>query len=108
LSAHGWRGISPYSAAKAAVVGFTRNAAIELGPHGINVNVVSPGNVITPMTAGLADPESEFHKKVKEATLLKTVGDADSIAPIIVFLCSDQARYITGAEINASAGQVLY
>ena len=108
LSAHGWRGISPYSAAKASVVGFTRNAAIELGPHGINVNVVCPGNVITPMTGDLADPESEFHRKVKEATLLNTVGDATSVAPVIVFLCSEQAHYITGADINVSAGQVLY
>jgi NAD(P)-dependent dehydrogenase (short-subunit alcohol dehydrogenase family) len=108
LSAHGWRGISPYSAVKAGVVGFTRNAAIELGVYGINVNVVSPGNVITPMTGDLQDPTSEFHQKVKDATLLKRVGDAKSVAPVIAFLCSEQAHYITGAEINVSAGQVLF
>ena len=108
LSAHGWRGPSAYSAAKAAIVGFSRNAAIGLGPHGINVNVVCPGNVGTPMTRQLMDPESEGYKSVRESTLLKIVGDAMSIAPIVVFLCSEPAHYITGADINASAGQVIY
>ena len=97
-----------HACAKAAIVGFTRNAAIALGPEGISVNVLCPGNVHTPMNPNLGDPESKGHKFVKQSTSLKRVGDAMSIAPVIVFLCSPLASYITAADINISAGQVIY
>jgi len=107
LNGHGVGGLSAYGAAKAAIIGFTKNAARTLGPYGINVNCVSPGQVRTPMTERwITQPEA--YERVKNETILKRVGDAMSIAPAIVFLCSEPASYITAADMNVSAGQVVY
>ena len=100
-------GLSAYCAAKAAISQLTLGGARTLGRHGINMNCVSPGNVRSPMTEKmLSDPATV--ERIKNEVVFGYVGDARDIAWPIVFLCSDRAKWIVGADLNISAGQVIY
>jgi len=100
-------GMSSYCAAKASITQITQGGARYLGQHGINMNCVSPGNVRSPMTRKMfSDPERE--ESIRQQIVFGEIGTAKDIAAPIVFLCSDQARYIVGADLNVSAGQVIY
>lgn len=93
---------TPYSAAKAAILGFTRSLARELGPHGITVNAVSPGAVDTDIRAGATDAEKEA--AISAAIPLGRQASVHDIAALIAFLVSEDAAYITGATININGG----
>ena len=100
-------GISPYCAAKAAVTQITLGGARALGRHGINMNCVSPGNVRSPMTEAMfSDPDTA--ERIRKDVVFGEIGDARDVAWVIVFLCSDKARWVVGADVNVSAGQVIY
>ena len=100
-------GMSSYCAAKAAISQLTLGGARQLGRHGINMNCVSPGNVRSPMTEFMfSDPDRE--EQVRQEVVFGRIGDARDIAYPIVFLCSDRAGWIVGADLNVSAGQVIY
>lgn len=100
-------GMSAYCAAKAAISQLTLGGARSLGRHGINMNCVSPGNVRSPMTREMfSDPETE--ERIRNQVVFGTIGTAQDVAWPIVFLCSDKARWIVGADLNVSAGQVIY
>ena len=100
-------GISPYCAAKAAVTQITLGGARALGRHGINMNCVSPGNVRSPMTEAMfSDPDTV--ERIRKDVVFGEIGDARDVAWVIVFLCSDKARWVVGADVNVSAGQVIY
>jgi len=87
-----------YSTSKAAVVMLTRQAALELAPHGIRVNAVSPGLVTTPLTAGLTQlPQVE--KAFLERIPLGRAADPDEIATTALFLASPEASYISGENL---------
>ena len=99
------RGEAAYSAAKAGVIALTSSAALEYGP-GIRVNCVSPGVIDTPLTAPiLADPANRT--VVEEGTPLGRPGTAVEVANVIVFLCSDLASYVSGANIPVDGGALL-
>jgi 3alpha(or 20beta)-hydroxysteroid dehydrogenase len=103
----GQGGMSAYCAAKAAVSQITTGGARGLGRHGINMNCVSPGNVRSPMTEWMfADPDRK--ENVRKQVVFGRIGEARDIAYPIVFLCSDRAGWIVGADLNVSAGQVIY
>ena len=108
LCNHGGQGgMSAYCAAKAAISRLTQGAARQLGRQGINVNCVSPGNVRTPMTVGLfSDRDTE--ERIRNDIVFGHIGTGRDIAYPIVFLCSDRAGWIVGADLNVSAGQVIY
>jgi 3alpha(or 20beta)-hydroxysteroid dehydrogenase len=91
-----------YAATKWAIRGMTKCAAMELGPKGIRVNSVHPGMIDTPMTrVHGGDAAMEFGaSKVP----LRRVGTPDDIAPVYVFLASDESSYINGAEIAVDGG----
>jgi 3-oxoacyl-[acyl-carrier protein] reductase len=98
----GKAGLSNYSASKAGIIGLTRTLARELGPRGINVNCVAPGMVHTEMTAKL--PKEILDIAVAE-TALGRMAEPEDVARVVVFLCSDRARHVTGEVIRVDGGQ---
>ena len=101
----GAAGLSAYSASKFGVRGITRSAAQELGPHGIRVNSVHPGGVLTSMSLGAA----EHMTGIDPAAFLKAMPIARFAEPIeisrlVAFLASDESSYTTGAEFVADGG----
>ena len=85
----------------------TQGGARQLGRHGINMNCVSPGNVRTPMTGAMFSSKAT-EESIRQQVVFSRIGDAWDIAYPIVFLCSDKAKWIVGADPNVSAGQVIY
>jgi 3-oxoacyl-[acyl-carrier protein] reductase len=107
-SVHGVRsgiGIANYAASKAGLIGLTRSAAVELGPRNINVNAVAPGYIrTTRLTDGVP---SEILDKAREQAVLGRLGDPQDVAGVVLFLCSESARHITGAVIPVDGGYLL-
>jgi 3-oxoacyl-[acyl-carrier protein] reductase len=95
---------SVYSATKAAVDAVTRSLAQELGPQGIRVNSVNPGMVETEGTHTLGIVESEFRSQTELQTPLGRIGQPEDIAPVVAFLASDDAGWITGEALFVSGG----
>jgi 3-oxoacyl-[acyl-carrier protein] reductase len=95
IASAGNRGQTNYSAAKAGLQGMTRTRALELGPFGINVNLLSPGHVDTPMTRALASRLGVDYEQLREdriaANLIPRVGELDDIANGAAFLVSDES-----------------
>jgi NAD(P)-dependent dehydrogenase (short-subunit alcohol dehydrogenase family) len=95
--------------AKHGVVGITRSAASELSPLGIRVNAVAPGNTVTDMTSAVVanDPEdyAATTQKLAETSPLGYAGQAEDIANAIVYLLSDESRYVAGHTLVVDAGQ---
>ena len=93
-----------YSSTKAALIGFTKALAKEVGPSGITVNAVAPGLIDTDMNASLS---KEDKAEICNETPLMRIGKPEEIAETIFFLASDNAAFITGAVINVSGGLVV-
>jgi len=91
-----------YSSTKAGVVGFTRGLAMELGPYDINVNVVGPGVIETPMLD--RDTTPELRQRTRERVALRRLGTPLDIANAVLFLASDEASYITGQCLYVCGG----
>jgi NAD(P)-dependent dehydrogenase (short-subunit alcohol dehydrogenase family) len=96
------RGEAPYAAAKAGVLALTQSAALEYGPR-IRVNSVSPGLIRTPMSEGLFRLPGALDPVIA-ATPLGRIGTAEEVADAVVFLLSDQARFITGQDLVVDGG----
>jgi meso-butanediol dehydrogenase/(S,S)-butanediol dehydrogenase/diacetyl reductase len=92
-----------YVASKHAVVGLTREMAIDLAPHNIRVNVVCPGMIYTPMTASYFE-KPEDAERIAHSMPLGRAGKPEEIASVILFLASDDASFVTGAVIPADGG----
>ena len=95
---------SIYSASKAAVIGFTKALAKEVGPSGINVNCVAPGVIDTDMNKNLS---KEDIKKLIGDTPLSRLGTPEDIANVTAFLCSEESNFITGQVINSDGGFII-
>ncbi len=93
-----------YSMTKAAVIGFTKALAKEVGMSGIQVNCVSPGMILTDMTSGFSDDEIQA---IKDETPLQTIGVPQNIADAVSFLASHKADFITGQVISVNGGFVI-
>ena len=97
----GQAGQSNYAAAKAGVIGLTRTNAMELASRGITVNAVAPGFIDTDMTAKLG---AEIREKYASQIPLGRLGQPEDVAKLVVFLASDDAKYITGQIIGVDGG----
>ncbi len=95
-----------YAASKAAVISLTRVSAIELGEHGIRVNCICPGYVLTEMGAATRTPE--MVAKWSAMSPLGRCAEPGEVADMALFLASDQARYCTGQAMNVSGGMVMH
>jgi 3-oxoacyl-[acyl-carrier protein] reductase len=107
-SVHGVRsefGIANYASSKAGLIGLTRSAAVELGPRNINVNAVAPGYIRTTRLTDGVSPE--ILDRAREQAVLGRLGDPQDVAGVILFLCSEAARHITGAVIPVDGGYLL-
>ena len=102
-------GVNPnpphYTAAKAGVLGLTRQAARELGPHGVTVNAVAPANVRTPRTVALRTGERIRH--IEKTTPVGRLSEPDEIAEAVLYLCSRDASYVTGVTLDANGGATM-
>ncbi len=90
-----------YASSKAALIGFTKALALEIGSRNVTVNAIAPGFVVTSMTDAMTE---EAQGKLTERIALKRLGTTDDIAYAVVFLASEQASYITGTVLNVSGG----
>jgi 3-oxoacyl-[acyl-carrier protein] reductase len=102
----GLRNRAAYVAAKTGLVGFTRECAREFAEYNIRVNAVCPGVIITEMTAHLRQNEAMMARWLDDIPQHR-LGEPDDVAGVVVFLCSDGARYITGQAINVDGGKVM-
>jgi 3-oxoacyl-[acyl-carrier protein] reductase len=95
-----------YAASKAAVVALTQAAAIELGPHGINVNAICPGYVLTEMGAATRTPE--MVAAWSATSPLGRCAEPADVAGVALFLASDDAAYCTGQAFNVTGGMMMH
>jgi len=98
-------GIANYSSSKAGLIGLTRSAAVELGPRNINVNAVAPGYIRTTRLTEGVPPENL--DRAREQSVLGRLGDPQDVADVVVFLCSEGARHVTGAVIPVDGGYLI-
>ncbi|MBI5567980.1 MAG: SDR family oxidoreductase [Chloroflexi bacterium] len=104
--AAGLRDRSAYVASKTGLIGFTKECAREFAAHQIRVNAVCPGVIVTEMTAHLRDNAAQLQKWLEDIPLGR-LGEPDDVTGLVLFLCSDAARYITGQAINVDGGKVM-
>jgi 3-oxoacyl-[acyl-carrier protein] reductase len=101
VASTGYSGLSVYSATKAALNGFTRSLAREVGQLGVTVNAVAPGFVDTDMTKGLT---AEQREQIARRSALKRLADVADVANAVEFLMNDRSKNITGTVITVDAG----
>jgi 2-deoxy-D-gluconate 3-dehydrogenase len=108
-------GLAHYDASKHGVWGFTKNIALELAPHGIWVNAIAPGGILTPgvqkLQQSMPIAKEMDMGKVLDAFLekipMRRLGDPDDIGKVALFLASDMASYMTGSQIIVDGGVLL-
>lgn len=99
-------GMTSYAASKFAVTGMTRAAAIELGPLGIRVNSIHPGVINSPMVQQAPSAVRAKLDRLMAMQPIARMGEPDEVASLALFLASDEASYITGAQIVIDGGQL--
>ncbi|MDP6352951.1 MAG: SDR family NAD(P)-dependent oxidoreductase [Alphaproteobacteria bacterium] len=93
-----------YSATKAALIGFTRHLAGELGPHGITVNAIAPGRIDSPM-GRMVGPE--VNEAIRRATPLGRFGEGADVANVALFLTAPETGFVTGQTIDVAGGWMM-
>jgi 3-oxoacyl-[acyl-carrier protein] reductase len=101
VASAGYSGLSAYSASKAAMIGFTRSLAREIGSLGITVNAVAPGFVATEMTHDLSEKQRQ---QIERRSALQRMTTVDDVASAVAFLMSEKAAAITGTVMTVDAG----
>ena len=98
-------GLANYCSSKAGMIGLTRSTAVELGPSNVNVNAVAPGYIRT--TRLTERVPAEILDRARELSVLGRLGDPQDVVSVILFLCSEMARHITGAVIPIDGGYLI-
>jgi 3-oxoacyl-[acyl-carrier protein] reductase len=103
-------GTTFYAATKAAVSILTRRFAMDLGPHGITVNAIAPGFILTDMVSSgrTAEEAERLRSSVSAKTMVRRLGKPEDIAHAASFLVSDQASFITGQILTVDGGRMDY
>jgi acetoacetyl-CoA reductase len=99
-------GQTNYSAAKAGMHGFTKALALEYARKGVTVNTISPGYIATKMV--MAVPKDVLEAKILPQIPLGRLGKPDEVAALVTYLCSEEAGFVTGANIAINGGQHMY
>lgn len=105
-----------YTAAKHAVIGLTKNLALELAPYGIRANAVCPGEVDTPMEdiflqqlgSRIGKSPDQLRKELVQTIPLGRLVTPEDIAGVVAFLASDDSKFMTGQSINVTGGGIMY
>jgi L-rhamnose 1-dehydrogenase len=98
--------LTHYSASKAAVLGMTHSIAVELGPHGVRVNTVSPGTTQTSLNAAdLTGPKREM---MEQKIPLRRLAVPEDIAKPVIFLLSDMSKYVSGQNLLVDGAATLF
>lgn len=100
-------GYSAYGAMKGGIETLTKYQARELGEKGIRVNVVAPGAIETDFGGGAVRDNADLNAYVSSVTALGRAGLPNDIGPVVAYLCSDEAKWITGQRLEASGGMFL-
>jgi acetoacetyl-CoA reductase len=96
-------GQTNYAAAKAGIHGFTKSLALEVAKKGVTVNTISPGYIGTRMVTSI--PKEVLETKIIPQIPLSRLGQPEEVAGLIIYLCSDEAAFVTGANIAINGGQ---
>ncbi len=99
-------GQTNYSAAKAGIHGFTKALALEVARKNVTVNTISPGYIGTKMVTAI--PKEILDSKILPQIPLGRLGKPEEIAGLIIYLCSEEAAFVTGANISINGGQHMY
>ena len=102
----GLANLTAYTASKSAVVGVTRTLAVELAPHGIRVNAVSPGFTFSGMNVALQGDKA-FMDQMRLDYLIPSLGQPEDVAYAVLYLASDEARFTTGASLVVDGGHTI-
>jgi acetoacetyl-CoA reductase len=101
--AKGAFGQTNYAAAKAGMHGFTKSLALEVAKKGVTVNTISPGYIGTKMVTAI--PKEVLDSKILPQIPMGRLGQPGEVAGLIIYLCSDEAAFVTGANIAINGGQ---
>ena len=99
-------GQTNYSAAKAGIHGFTKALALEVARKGVTVNTISPGYIGTKMVTAI--PKEILDSKILPQIPVGRLGKPEEVAGLIIYLCSEEAAFVTGANISINGGQHMY
>ncbi len=105
VGATGNPGQANYCASKAGLVGMSKAIALEIASRGITVNCIAPGFMTSSMTESLTD---EQKKTILGSIPMQTMGSAQDIATAVVYLCSQEAAYITGQTLHINGGMAMF
>ena len=106
-----WPNDTPYTTSKGALLQFTRSLALEVAPRGIRVNCVCPGIIDTPLTDSfldLADDADALRREYESVSPFDRMGTAREVADCVLFLASDEASFVTGAELAVDGGYTAH
>ena len=95
----------PYCVSKGGIDQLTKVMALSLAPHGIRVNAIGPGSIMTEILQAVAT-DKEARRKVLSRTPLGRIGEPEEVAAVAAFLASDQASYVTGQTLYADGGRL--